>query len=89
MDGYGERCTLRCTQVRKCGQSQVPNWVRTSQHIQVSVACDAAQVALRAAVMVFREKREALNALLAEAEALLRPFPEERERLARLVQGPL
>ena len=44
---------------------------------------------LRAAVIAFREKREALNALLAEAEALLRPFPEERERLARLVQGPL
>ena len=44
---------------------------------------------LRAAVMVFREKREALNALLAEAETLLRPFPEERERLARLVEGPM
>ena len=39
--------------------------------------------------MVFREKREALNALLAEAETQLRPFPEERERLARLVQGTL
>ena len=40
---------------------------------------------LRAAVIAFREKREALNALLAEAEALLRPSTQQRERLARLV----
>ena len=55
----------------------------------MTIACAAAQVLLRTAGIAFREKREALNALLAEAESLLRPFPEERERLARLVQGAL
>ena len=88
MSDWGEQRTNSYTQDLRCRQRLHQNLVRTA-HPNCRVACTAAQVRLTAAKIAFREKREALNALLAEAESLLRPFPEEHERLARLVEGPL